>query len=354
MPLLDFFKPAPKELGALIDNRTVEEKLKDFKFEEIVASAAPVVWKEKKTNDWRRFPVFNQNGSGSCVAQTGAKLLGINYYLKNNGEYVHFSATDIYKQRANKPSGGMNAVDAWEIIRRGVTLEDLVRSQKMTDAQMDGVFVATYKRKVGDIFKIENYVALPVKNLELVASTIQQTQKGLMTWFFFTSSEWGREVPIVKDPNLNLYADATSRHSVAAVDFGLIKGKKHIRVEDTAHFSGYTEHFINEDFFSKRNFYVGYPLDFKFEEGVDPNKPHYNFTKDLKFSSVVTYGNPDIIALQNCLKWLGFFPKNVDSTGYFGAITKKGVEQFQASKGLVQDGIVGGNTRAELNKIFFG
>jgi len=69
-------------------------------------------------------------------------------------------------------------------------------------------------------------------------------------------------------------------------------------------------------------------MNFQFSEGIDPNKPIYVFKNDLKFSATVTYGNPDVMALQNCLKYLGLFPINTESTGYFGSITKKGVQEF--------------------------
>jgi len=43
----------PKEFksGACIDIRTEEEKAKDYKFKEIVASVAPVNWVEKKESE---------------------------------------------------------------------------------------------------------------------------------------------------------------------------------------------------------------------------------------------------------------------------------------------------------------
>ena len=88
--------------GALIDVRPEEEKENDYHFGEIVAAANPVSWVEKPQSAWRKFPIFNQDGSGSCVAQTLAKLLGILYWLKNQ-LYVHFSATHIYQRRSNKP-----------------------------------------------------------------------------------------------------------------------------------------------------------------------------------------------------------------------------------------------------------
>ena len=69
--------------GANIDLRKYEEKIKDYKFEEIVASVNPVKWEKRET---RSFPIFNQNGSGSCVAQTQAKEMGIIRFLEDGSD----------------------------------------------------------------------------------------------------------------------------------------------------------------------------------------------------------------------------------------------------------------------------
>src|SRR4051812_44358233 len=57
---------------------------------------------------------------------------------------------------------------------------------------------------------------------------------------------------------------------------------------------------------------------------------------------------PDVQALQQKLKDLGFDPKGVD--GNFGAGTKAAVIAFQASKGLQADGAVGPGTMAALQE----
>ncbi len=340
--------------GALLDTRSESEQLKDYKFEEIVSSVAPVDWKEKKESSWRKFPIFDQDGSGSCVAQTMAKLLGILYWLAN-GIYVHFSATHIYQRRINKPTGGMNGDDVFKIASEGVTLEELVPSQKMSDAQMDAVVIPEYKKKVGEVFKIsKNWITLPVKDIETVASVIQQTGKGIMLWFYFKHDEWDKD-PSVKYPDLVLNTSSTSRHSVTGVDFTLYKSKKAIVIDDSwgpKAGNGAGQRVIDEDFFNARNWVARYPMNFQFAEGTDPNKPIYVFKNDLKFSATVTYGNPDVVALQNCLKYLGLFPVNTESTGYFGSITKKGVQDFQKKYGLTPDGVVGQDTRSKLNELF--
>jgi len=174
--------------GALIDERSEAEKAKDFKFEEIVATINPVNWVEKPQSQWRKFPIFNQNGSGSCVAQTAAKLLGVLYWLINK-VYVHFSATHIYQRRNNKPNGGMAGVDAFNIMQKGTTLEELTPSQSMTDSQMDGAEIPQYKQDVGAIFKIGNFVQPPVRDIDTIASIIQTTGKAVMVWFYFQYDE---------------------------------------------------------------------------------------------------------------------------------------------------------------------
>jgi hypothetical protein len=166
--------------GALLDTRSEEEKAKDYQFSEIVTSIAPVVWTEKLPTAWRKFPIFNQDSSGSCVAQTLAKLIGVLYWLKN-GVYVHFSATHIYQRRINAPGGGMGGTDAFDIAKKGVTLEVLTPSQDMNDTQMDGIKIEQYKQDVGKIFKLGNYVLGPVKgNYCLHNSNHRQSCNGLV------------------------------------------------------------------------------------------------------------------------------------------------------------------------------
>jgi len=311
--------------GAVVDIRPAKEKLKDYKFEEIVASANPVNWTEKPQSEWRKFPIFSQNGSGSCVAFTLAKLLGILYFLKNN-VFVNFSATHLYQRRKNKPYSGMAGVDAFNIAIEGVTLEELVPSQNMNDTQMDSVDIPQYKKDVGSIFKIGNYLSLPIKDIDTIASVIQTTNKAVMVWFYFAMNEWGNE-PVVINPNLDLNALATNRHSVVATDFTLYKGKKALIIDDSwgALSAMNGQRIITEDFFNARNWFSAYPINFKFADKSPDIKLEY------KFSEILIFGqkNDDIKMLQNILKNEGLFPSNVVSTGYYGAITAKAVLQWQ-------------------------
>lgn len=350
--------------GAVIDTRTEEEKSKDYLFEETVAAVNPVNWIEKPQSEWRKFPIFNQNGSGSCVAQTLAKLLGILYWLKNT-LYVHFSATHIYQRRSNKPSGGMAGVDAFNIAQKGVTLEELVPSQGMTDKQMDDAVIPQYKQDVGAIFSIPNYVSLPIKNIETIASVIQTTGKGVMVWFYFQGDEW-TDVPKVLNPNLNLSAPSTGRHSVTAVDFTLFEGEKALIIDDSwgVGYGKSGQRIIKESFFNARNWFAAYPIAFKFDDQTQPqpepqpqpNKPKYTFAQVLLFGM----RNADVKALQDILKFEGLFPTNISSTSYYGAITAKAVLAFQKKYQVasaeelnsLQGRRVGTKTIAKLNQLY--
>ena len=362
MPEQDF------KSGASIDARPESEKLKDFKFEELVASVNPVNWVEKPQSEWRKFPIFNQDSSGSCVAQTEAKEMGVMRWLKD-GTYVHFSATDIYQKRSNKPAGGMGAIDARNIVKNnGATLEVLTPSQAMTDQQMDTATVEPYKRDVGKVFAVPNFVELPAKNIESLASFIQTTKKGAMVWFYFEYREW-TDHPVVMNPTLDLSAVATNRHSVTAIDYALVNGKKSIIIEDSwgPNFGLNGQRVIDEDFFNARNWYAGYLVNFKFENQTEPQptptpptpRPKYTFLKTLQFSPVFTV-DADVKALQDILKYEGLFPANVSSTGYYGAVTAKAVLAWQKKYAIdtdaaleqLQGKIVGPKTRAKLNSIY--
>lgn len=343
--------------GAVIDTRPEAEKAKDYFQKEVVANLEPVNWVEKPANTWRKFPIFNQNGSGSCVAQTLAKLLGVMYWQKN-GTYVHFSATDIYQRRFNKPSGGMAGVDAFSIAQKGVTLEDLVPSQNMTDAQMDAIVIPQYKHDVGAIFTVPNYLQLATRDIDAIASTIQKTGKAVMVWFYFTYPEW-TERPKIIDANLNLNADSTCRHSVTAVDFTLVNGKKCLIIDDSwgTSYGQAGQRIIDEDFFKARNWFAAYPIAFKFDDqqqNVDPSKkPAYTFNKDLEFGMT----DKDVTALQDVLRYEGTFPSNTQSTGYFGAVTKASVAKFQEKYKIASSkdpgyGRCGPKTRAKLNELY--
>jgi hypothetical protein len=358
--------------GALPDDRPEDDKLKDFKFEEMVAAANPVAWGAKPQESWRRFPIFSQNGSGSCVAQTEAKELGIMQFLRT-GTFVPFSATHIYQRRKNRPAGGMIAADARDILRKGgATLEALLPSQNMTDKQMDAAKAEPYMEEVATVFRAPNYVELPTGDIDAIASVIQTTGKGVMIWCYFSTGEW-TDTPQILKPTLGKNDKIALRHSITAIDFFILNGKKCLLIDDSwSVASGIGgQRIITEDFFAKRNWYSSYLVNFKYEEGqppapvptpdmppapVSPNKPKYKFTSALTFGQ----NGPAIRALQDILRFEGLFPANIASTGYYGAITARGVLNWQKKYAVaplaelsgLQGRRVGDKTINKLNQLY--
>ena len=351
MNLFNFFKKSEIKSGALDDNRSALEIARDYQFKEIVTSVNPVNWVEKHQSEWRKFPIRNQDGSGSCVAQTMAKLLGILYHEKT-GEFVEFAASFIYKRRSNQGSMGMIGVNAFDIVKKdGATLEVLMPSDNVNETQINAVPEKKHHTQIGELYGIKNYVQFaPRVDFETIASTIQTTGKGVMVWFRFDSDEW-TDVPFLR-PGSQLRA----HHSVTAVDYTLYKGKKALIIEDswgkTHGLNG--QRVITEDFFKRRNTFAAYPIDFKYEKTAVVQM--YTFKTTLKFGQK----NQDIKELQDILKYDGSFPTNVESTGYYGSITAKAVLAFQKKYHLaldeelnsLQGRIVGPKTISTLNELY--
>jgi len=79
-----------------------------------------------------------------------------------------------------------------------------------------------------------------------------------------------------------------------------------------------------------------------------PSKCHSTviLTQDLVMGS----SGPQVLALQNQLKCLGYFPADVTANSYFGQATHDAVVKFQKANNLLAQGRVGSQTRALLNK----
>lgn len=330
---MNIFKSSYKS-GIVDDWRTPEEKAKDYHIKETVAALEPVNWIEKAPADWRRFEIRDQDGSSTCVAQTAAKILGICHYL-NKGYYPNLSASFIYQRRANKPGEGMGGVDVWEIVKdSGTVLEELMKSQNINEKAVDIVKEQPVYKDIATVFSIKNYLAIDT-DIDSIASVIQKTKKPVMVWFSFAYDEW-TDVPTIKK-------GGSLRHSVTAVDYTLYKGKKALIIEDSwgdfGEFNG--QRVITEDFMS-RCFYAAYPIAFKYEPDTT-GKPVFKES---------TIESETIKSLQDCLKWEGFFPTNVESTGYFGSITKSALIKFQTKYGLPAYGYFGSMTKAKLKELF--
>ena len=215
--------------GCLPDTRTNEEKAKDWHKQ--LATGISLNWIEKNFDEVSRFPVRDQDGSGSCVAQTLALILGIENFLEE-GRFVEFSAKDIYTRRSNKDTMGMMGVEALEIVRKyGCTLEAHIPSQKQNEVEMNSIDRKISDEEIAKIFRIKDYYQLPFI-LDQIATIMESGRKNgvakpLMVWFMFPRKEW-TAIPELSGSNYDMV-----HHSVTAVDYGMLNGVKGIFIQDS-------------------------------------------------------------------------------------------------------------------------
>jgi len=345
-------------LGVVDDPRIDEHKEKDYRHCEIASGdkKIKVEWVEKLQDEFRKFPIRNQDGSSSCVAQSIAKILGINNFLEEK-EFVELSAKDIYMRR-NNDGGGMWGIDALQIACRfGATLESLFPSQNMGEEEINKVGDYTkYKHQIAKIFKGKNFVLLPF-DIDLIGEQIQKG-RGVLLFFKFNHEEWV-DIPFVDgfEPELH--------HAVVGVDTTMVDGEKAIVIDDSwgVFFGLNGQRIITESFLKERITFAGYIIDlqndWRDEKDKDGEKPKYKFTRKMKFSTNFNV-KEEVKWLQKVLIYENLFPVNVDITGYYGSITRKAVLKFQFKHKVAGDNElneldgreVGPKTLAKLNELY--
>lgn len=303
------------------DNRSEQEKSLDFKWSE-VSTLGEVTLEERgsKYSYTQRF----QDGSGSCVAQSTAKMLEVWDYKHDNTPTV-YSATPIYQKRVNRPGAGMVGVDALGLASNGnVFLESDAPSQNMDDAGIDSVVYESGKKLPEHP---TNYLVMPI-SFDVV---VQETRAvgATMVWFKSSQAEWFMDVPTGNSDSEAI------RHSTVAVDALLWKGLEYIIIEDS-----YGRWDIKSDiplkpgqraisraFFEKHCFFAAAFTAFHFEGG---DKPKHFWSYPMKYGE----NSMDVKFLQNVLKYEKFFPSDQESTGFFGGITAKALIKWQVAHGL--------------------
>lgn len=347
-----FRKKDTKGKGGLPDPRPLEEIAKDYRSEE-VASFAPVVWKEKTWADVRKFTIFDQDGSGSCVSQATAKVLGIENLLEE-GRFMDLSARDIYTRRMNAPNEGMWGADACEIARKyGATLRVLMPSDLLDEGQMNRATDRTVStERIGKVFQAKNWVSLPF-DIEKIAQVIQ-SGKGALLFFKWDYKEWDIPDPTIMGNNIPYH------HALAGVDFGLMNGKKGIFVDDSwgKNRGVNGQRFVSEEWFNPANGRITWASYFEDLSNLEIQNGMLDRPKILiMFPLYMGMKNDTIAMLQRCLGYLkdseGYlFPLNQSPTGYYGGITRTAVKRYQTLRNLPVTGIVDVVTMQSLNTEF--
>lgn len=222
MQILNIFKKQYN--GLQIDIRTESEKAKDWQAVEVYGELAPV-FREVGKNEWLKYQVRNQAQSGSCVANTVAKMLEVMYF-KKTGQSIKFSHAPIYIKRKNKPSAGMAGTDALDIaIKTGSCLESDMPSEFMNDEQLDALKLPVNFEDLNNKVIPTNYLIVQ-KDFNYVASLVNRLG-AVMYWVDTNYSDWNKDIPLAGKQGGGV------RHSITVVDAIKIDNIEYLVVEDS-------------------------------------------------------------------------------------------------------------------------
>lgn len=327
--------------GGLVDNRSPEMKLKDYKSTNPeLASAVSLKWVEKTPEQWKQYPSRDQDGSSSCVAQACQKA-----YTVLTGKIG--SAHPIYRKRLNFSGVGMYLYDAGDIFKKqGTVLESEDPSQSLGENAMNADLTAnvqqilqTSPQKIGAYVFVTNFT-----DINAIAETIEKYGHCIIT-VGSNYEEWS-SIPQVQGA-VKWY------HAICAVDYVLYQGKKYIVIEESWGSNiGQFGHrrLLSAEFIKTRGTGAMYLV-----PAVPPAPFKYVFTKRLSRGST----GIEVENLQKALKQLGFFPQ-IQTTKIYGPVTETSVNKFQLAykdeiltpSGLTQPtGIFGPSTMKKLNEL---
>lgn len=340
--------------GALIDVRDPSEKLWDYRHEELgLASGITLV--DKHESCWRKFLIRNQLNTSSCVAHATTKVIGIENYIEE-GKFLNLSPRFIYAQRSNT-GAGMYGIDASKIAcTKGAPIEEQVPFIN-NESKMSKIDDATvYDFQTALVAKQDSYIQMNITDIDQIAQFIESTGKGVMLFFKFNSAEWTTVPTIRSGVAINCY------HAVCGTNCILYNGDTAIVIEDSwgpGSGNGGRRIITRDWFVNNRCTFAAYFIDLKnnWRDTVDTTieKPQHTFGVNL----VLGNNNDEVKALQNCLKYLKFFPNVQECTGYYGGITARAVLDFQKKYIGETTEIInlkgkscGPKTRDKLNEIF--
>lgn len=326
--------------GLIDDPRSAEAKARDYTQKETAPMAVLLKW-DRDISGAPFYAERDQDGSGTCVPQSGAKGLET-----LRGEVI--SARPPYPKRSNFPSAGMWLQDFGNIIRHiGTDIEARVPSQRMNEGQMNQPFTGETPIN-GYLYAFAN-----VKDIDQIATAIEVYKHCLIT-IYANGTEYS---PATK-PVAILNAELNVAHSICGIYYFTDEnGEKCILIDESWGPNQIRRRIFTETYLKIRGTGAMYFIP-PAVEPIVPKKPKYRFTVPLIYGQS-SYG---IKMLQDILKYENLFPINIPSTGNYLQVTAKWVyawqvkhkvaplEELNAIKPL--GGRVGAKTIKKLNELY--
>lgn len=320
-----------------------EPSEKAYLADEIYASYDQVAWTEKPQEQWRRFePIRNQTTSSSCVGYTVQLMLGGENKLEED-KFVPLSPRMIYA-RGFEPNGGMYYDKGLKLgTEQGSAPETLMPSENKSEDEMRKLDDERESdRIVAKVYRGGNYVYLP-KDIDAVASFLQKGKIVAAGTRFNAGGFSNGEVILTEN---GIYG-----HAIALTDFTIYKGEKALIFQNSWGSSwGFNGLGIITETQFKSGGYIlsAYYEDLK-NEASKGDKPKLQITAaELKIKQY----SGEVMKMQIMLQYLGFFPTGVNTTGYYGGITRQAVKDYQLHNNLTPSGSADGETIKSINGKF--
>ena len=272
----------------------------------------------------------------NCVIQGVEKERGI-ISKQKYGEFIIYSAILGYQGRENPSVGGSTYIDAVRSTNNGSIPEFFLPSQSLSDLQMMSLEVKQYHKDMAKVFGAKRVKT--VKNIDIIASTLDATGKGIGLTVRFGPGEWFGKYQVKE---LLPAKEQVWGHYVVIVDYTLNdKGEKCLVIEDSACEDGYPVRLIPESFFKARTYWEpSYIVNFKtyVELGIVPERPKFDGT---------------IISAQKCFAYENLFPANTDFVESWGPLTRKACILFQKKYNIFPaEGFFGKITKSKLEELY--
>ncbi len=317
--------------GIALDTRSNKEIKKDWNAKDLVSGyiKEPIF---KTINNINEIPLYfrrDQDGSGSCVAQSLAKLIEV-ILLKKKGIHYKFSATPIYQKRSNKPEGGMIGQDAMDIVVKFFTcLEEMVKSENMNDSMMDSLPV--------DVNQLLSFTATFFKENNISFSYFVDNSPTFNEMAQYVENEGGAIAFIssdyqnwCKDRPTNIDNKRTIGHSTCYHELINMNGEDLIVLDEswgkysTSEMGDRGQRLMDKDTFEGTAFFVGVLVLHEYKE----NKVDYSKYVSLPIMQYKD-NKPQVQDLQQMLLEYGSFPSNIGKDNNFGNQTRKALLKWQ-------------------------
>lgn len=218
-------------------------------------------------------------------------------------------------------------------------------------------FPDTYNVTCGQLLKASN-------SKVYIVSKCEEGQPKEITWIqseeVFLKSGWSfNTLHLISDGTIAKFKEAQPFNQLNIHPTGtLVKYAKDPKVYILQKIDGVVKKswITNEAEFNKKGFQFSNVIEIDSKEiypdglnigGIVLGESFKEFESDLEMDSV----GKEVRFLQKKLQQLGFFPKDVSDTGYFGPVTKEAVVEFQKAYGLQPGGRVDIQTRQILNNL---